>query len=397
MGEYQKKVYILNQIAIMCISYLVITIFGRCGMKKAVCTLGYLGIIFYILYNAKVVFAGVKEGVDVVVYTLIPSLFIFMILTGILCSPHSPVAAILARPFSLFTKNLLNIEPSLFTVVLLSLIGGYPVGAKILDEYVVAKKISTQTAQKMLGYCVNCGPAFLITGVGVALFGNVTIGIFICISQILACLIIGVVSSFLYKSTPKDDLLIDSTNTVPSNVLTEKHSFSLTLVKSVNSSIRAMATLGGLVVLFCGITAPFVLFVSEHLGDFSAVIKGILEVTSGVLAINTSNLSHKIELICAATAFGGICVHLQVIALTTHIKFSYKRFLLLRIIYTAISVEFIKLFMNLFPQTLSCMTANTSIVTSVSSKSPYALILLCFLCFIYLCSLTKLKLSKAKN
>ncbi len=348
----------------------------------------YLLAIIYVLYNSRLVFVGVSEGVNVVIHTLIPSLFIVMIICSLLS--NSKVVSVLAYPFGFLARRVFKVNKSLFTVVILSLVGGYPIGAKILNEYVAAKKISPTTAGKMLNYCVNSGPAFLISGIGVSLFLNIYVGIFIYLSQVTACLITGFICGILYKKQSKEDIANycdEASSSIVTLSSSKPEGFSVSLLNAVTSSIKAMSILSGLVILFCGITYPLLEFVSRYLEDFSNVIKGFLEVTAGVSAIFNSSLNNKVELICAITAFGGICVHLQVLALTTKIPFSYLKFLGLRIIYTAISVEIIKLFLKYFPQTTDCLSVNTSIVPSISSKSPYALILLCFLSLIYICSI----------
>lgn len=61
-------------------------------------------------------------------------------------------------------------------MILLSLIGGYPVGAKMLAAKSAAGAAGSRTAERLLCFCVNCSPAFLIAGVGIPYFHSVEVG-----------------------------------------------------------------------------------------------------------------------------------------------------------------------------------------------------------------------------
>jgi hypothetical protein len=56
------------------------------------------------------------------------------------------------------------------------MIGGFPTGARTLSAMVGAGKMRRQDAERMLAFCVNPGPAFVLVAVGQKMFGSPQIG-----------------------------------------------------------------------------------------------------------------------------------------------------------------------------------------------------------------------------
>lgn len=73
----------------------------------------------------------------------------------------------------------------------MSFVGGYPVGAKTIASLVREKKLSQETAARMLCFSVNAGPSFLIGTVGVALLGSPRLGWILLFAQIASAFLIG--------------------------------------------------------------------------------------------------------------------------------------------------------------------------------------------------------------
>ena len=80
-----------------------------------------------LVLDGDVVAAGALSGVQLCLQTVIPSLFCFMVLTGFLI--NSGLYRLISLPLGPLTKGLFCLPPSMGSVVLLSLIGGYPMGA----------------------------------------------------------------------------------------------------------------------------------------------------------------------------------------------------------------------------------------------------------------------------
>ena len=81
-----------------------------------------------------------------------------------------------------------------------AIFGGYPAAAKCINDFVLEGKLETKTASKMLCYCVNAGPSFLIAAVGTGVFGSFKVGVLLFAAQFFSSAIIAAaISAFAKK------------------------------------------------------------------------------------------------------------------------------------------------------------------------------------------------------
>ena len=153
-----------------------------------------------IIINPTVCKEGVINGILISGRIIIPSLFpftmcvLFIMKTGILrhLSPLSPL-----------TKCILGISAEKFSIFVLSLIGGFPVGARLINESCNRKEITETEGGIMLNYSINAGPAFIIGAVGNGIFASKKIGEILLLSHILAALTLCFLSRFFDTSQKK--------------------------------------------------------------------------------------------------------------------------------------------------------------------------------------------------
>lgn len=312
--------------------------------------------IFTLIFGSKGVSTGVKQGIETCLTLVIPSLFIFMVLGNIIV--NSKLSTTIATPISPLCKRVFGLNAGLMSIVLVSLVGGYPIGARMLYSKVTRGEISPDTASHMLCYCVNCGPAFLISGVGANILGNAKIGIIIYFSQMIACFII---------------VLIKRGKV--SNVRTHKPTYqtgSTLLINAVSDSVRAMSTVCGLIVCFSVIIA----LIGNVFGGFAPLVNGLFEVTSSIQSL--ASLPYSVVLIAVFTAFGGICVHMQIAAMLKGSGVLLSGFLCYRLLYSAISGGIVWIWLLLFPQPLNCFSVATQL-KPLQAVSPVATVFLILL------------------
>jgi hypothetical protein len=84
-------------------------------------------------------------------------------------------------------------------ILLASLIGGYPSAAKCAGDYYKSGLIDRETAERLLTFCVNAGPPFLLFAVGQAAFGSVRTGALLWISQLASSVVIGLLGALFAK------------------------------------------------------------------------------------------------------------------------------------------------------------------------------------------------------
>lgn len=326
------------------------------------------GILAVLLFCSRSLGDGIQKGLQVCAGLLIPSLFLFMIVSGWLMS--CSLCEGLVAPF-LPVGRLLRLSSRETAIFLLSLLGGYPVGARLLQQEVSAGRMSAHRASRLLCFCVNCGPAFLINGVGTRMLGNSQFGWFLTISQLAAGLTVAfAVSRMQDKNCTKDDHFHSASQPVLS-----------ALCESVPKAVQAMGTICSFTVAFSGILTclePLIAWAGGWL-------TGLCEVTAGCLALAGAPSFGNLMGLGLLTSLGGVCVWLQLYALLRGSGISLRRFFLFRPLYAGVSVGTLWVLTKLFPDTVLCFASGGILEKQIFSVSPisafFLLVLTLFLLF----------------
>lgn len=325
--------------------------------------------VIILIYSKHISF-GVIKGIDLCVKTIIPSLFCFMIISNFI--QKTKLLNILLFPFSKIIEKIFKLDVELFSIVLLSLVGGYPIGANLINNLIDEKKIDNKNAEKMLCYCVNCGPAFLIGAISIPIFNSINIGVYIYLSQVIACLIICVISG-INKPVLKINQQQKENKTL----------VSICFVKSVNLAIKSMALICSYIILFCAIIE---VIIQNGIVSNQNIILGFLEIGNGVNNLLNYNFN-PIILSTIFTGFGGICVHIQIKAMFGSKKISMLHFYYYRLIYISISslITFI-LFNFFYNETMNTISKSDINFQINNNYSLLASIFLIIMCILLLCS-----------
>lgn len=321
---------------------------------------------------------GALRGLKYCLELLIPSLFPFMVLSSyIVCSG---VSAKLCGIFSPVMRLLFRISGSAAPTVIMSFIGGFPVGAKGIASLYESKLISLNQAKRMSLFCIGAGPAFLITAVGTVLLNNAELGVILLISQILSGLVLGIISRFFY---PENDI---STPSVPKNI-NQQDAF----VKACADGSRGMLSLSSLVILFQALIgiieqsglnqAVSEIFSLLGIEKYSEIIlPSILEVTGACSIISQGTF--PIYILSSAIAFGGLCVHLQIWGILSKVrpnKLIFIAFRLLNAILSGLFTYLITLFYNPISDVFNSFSEKPLGDTSTHFSGGLAIILLSML------------------
>lgn len=274
-------------------------------------------------------------------------------------------------PFSVFVLFILksgllqkigmNNKLSLF---ILSLIGGYPIGAKVLNESVENNKIDRKSAENMLGYCVNAGPAFIILAVGCGLLNSKKIGYILFLSHVLASAILMLFSKVPSQKTEK--------STQKSNIIDD-------FVLSVSQSASATLSICSYVILF-SVILNYVNYYSEKF----TVLKYasyLLEVT------NATSKTKNVVLISFLLGFSGICIWFQVWGMAKNFKVNHFKFILFRILHGSLSAVITYLIVKIFKITLPTLSNGVNASFSFTNYTPTVAISLIIMGIIFIISL----------
>lgn len=235
-----------------------------------------------------------KEGLSVSSGVILPSLFPFFVMSSLLIKTGG--VDYLTEALAPTIKNLFGTGPAGAAAFITGLLGGYPLGAKMVAALYESGRCSKAEAEHLLGFCCNSGPAFILGACGAGIFQNSSAGIILLISHILAAVTVGII--FKTKSVPSSSAYIHS-------AIAED--FPTAFVSSVKESFRSILDICSFVIFFAVILELLPL----PAGITGIFIQGCFELTAGIFKLSALKPSTALPLCSFFLGWGGLCVHCQ--------------------------------------------------------------------------------------
>lgn len=290
---------------------------------------------------------GASKGLLICSEIVIPSLFPFAALTLFLF--NCGVLKHVEKVISPISKPLFGLSGKCFCIMLMSFLGGFPVGAKLINELVREKSISRNTALRMLSYSVNPGPAFVIIGIGQTLLNSTVAGTIIYFSGVISSLLMCIMLS---PKERRETEIIDPTKVQNMNIAD-------TFVSSVSDACTAVIGICSFVIFFStviGITEE--LFQRTQLTD---ILLSLLEISNGTVL-----MKGNIFILSFLVSFSGFCVHMQVLSVCKSFKVNYLYFLLQRIVVGLMSTGITFVLLKIFRITVPAVSLNSDLADNIS-------------------------------
>ena len=216
--------------------------------------------------------------------------------------------------------------------------------------------LSKTETERLLAFCNNSGPLFILGAVGSAIYANGQIGVVLYVSHIIATLLVG----FLFRFYKNDK------HTAPTYTLRQsEEGFSQIFSKVLANSINSILTISGAVIFFSVISG----IITTHLpmGDVAkSILTGVLELTGGTKAISQTALPITIKLTLSAfiVGFAGICVHIQVASIVAKYHLSLVPYILGKCLHGLFSALFTYLYFLIFPPKVSVFKSTSAILSA---------------------------------
>ena len=293
---------------------------------------------------------SVYSGLSVWAKCVLPSLLPFMFFTKLLTNLN--FISSITNKFYWINKLLFKAPKISSYIFLMSIISGYPVGAKMINEYYRMGLLTNDEANKLSTFCSTSGPLFIIGSVGTAMLGSAKLGYLLFLSHIIGTILNGVIYRNAYVDKTKKHKENQSKLLISENInnhyenfeseLNHKQDAENLLGKSMHDSIISVLLVGGYIAIaFLAIDIFNALnlfypinFLLGKLGltnNFAtAITNGILEVSKGCLTLTNLKISitYKLTLASFLIGFGGICVFLQSATFLKDSKINLKFYLL---------------------------------------------------------------------
>lgn len=356
---------------------------------------------------------GIAEGLQYGVTLLLPALLPFMVFSSFVI--RSGISEKAGRLISPVMKKIFRLPGSCGAAVILSLTGGFPVGAKCVRLLYERGEIDAEQAEQMMMFCVCSGPAFLITGVGELMTGDITAGIILYLSQVISGILLGWISGRIYQpgrhSLTDRHVVRKPENPVKTHADTfrppdssgisedrrNRKGLSVCFVESCADGAQSMIALCTMVAIFSGLIAvaeafhwdqalaQILILTGVREENAGAVFRILTEVTGACRKLSDSGAG--IWMLGAATGFGGLCVHFQIFSILGDLKLNKLRFWLFRTGNAFLSGIIVYLIRSPFHSVREVFAETTAFSVQCSAGSGWGMAALLLMCVVFVLSL----------
>lgn len=278
-----------------------------------------------LIFNSNMVTNELKYALETFLWVLFPSIFPFFLIGDLLIQYN--FVHTLNKIFSKVTEKIFHVTSSASFVILMSMISGFPSGAKYIKNLYDKNMLNIDQANYLITFTHFANPLFVLT-VTKNILNDFKISIYILICMYLSNIIIGII----IRPKMIDHKIKIELNKVPN--------FSKALSSSIRSSIDLLVIILGNTCFFFLVTRLLSTYFNFH-PFINIIMNGFFDITKGIQSISyvETTILFKGILILTFICFGGINIHMQVKSIIADTKISYKNFLLGRICQIAIAIS----------------------------------------------------------
>ena len=303
--------------------------------------------IIIIISNPEKFSSGTISGLKLFFFNVLPGLFPFMLLTKLIT--ELKVIFKFCQKLDKFSYKIFGTPGISIYTFFMSILSGYPIGAKIISDLYEKRQIDEFEAKKMSIFCTTSGPIFIIGTVGVTMFKNYKFGVILYFSHILSSFILGIIYNYLTKkkhnqsSTSvmiKKPFLIDKNENIISKCINE----TINSLFVVGAYITIFYLLGEIIeslglfnILNNIILKPFKLF-NLNQTHSSGFIYGLLEVTRGAKILSQSATPSSLILATGIISFSGLSIIMQSMAFLNKAKIKAHNFIISKCVHCVFSM-----------------------------------------------------------
>lgn len=265
------------------------------------------GVLIWLLADAGRVRLAAAEALTLCARTVIPALFPFMAVSGMLVSLG--FGEWLSPRLAGLMGLLFHLPGSAGSALLLGLVGGYPIGARTAAALYRENLLTRDEAQRLLSFCNNSNPVFLISVLGAGVFSSPRTGIYLWLIHILSALLTGMLFRGRKTSVRKPPPAVFPCRTVR---------LTSVWVSSVQNALSGILSVCAFVVLFYVVLLPL----RSISGNLGTALIGTIELFSLTPLLENNRCSFLLSAFCAG--WGGLSVLAQTAAILDDTDLSLK-------------------------------------------------------------------------
>lgn len=271
------------------------------------------------------------SGMILCAKTIVPTLFPFMILSDLLLalSPNTGTGF-----FSKACEKAFGIGAACTVAIVCGMICGFPIGAVCTKALYDSGTIDKKDAESLLATATVPSFAFVISGIGEGMLGNVRVGVYLWLSCVFAAITVGII----FKSREKK---------IPIVRKIKKEPFNMT--SSIKKSGACAVGISSFIIFFSVILGVL----NELIGNEYVMIalSAILEISNAGNAVILSEaipFCAKIPILGFALGFSGFSVMMQVMGVVSDSEIGCKTYFLRKLVQGIICSSFATLLILVF-------------------------------------------------
>ncbi|MDR1692332.1 MAG: sporulation protein [Oscillospiraceae bacterium] len=303
-----------------------------------------------LLIAPKTTSEAAREGLYICIDVLIPSLFPFFVLSTM--TIELGLAHRIGKVLEPLMRPLFRVGGASAAAVALGFLGGYPVGARAALTLYEKGQCSKTEAERLLAFCNNSGPAFILGAAGVGILGSTKAGWLLFLTHGAASVTVGILFRF-YRGSKTDGETRRTPPSVPPPTLSDaftrsvKSSFASVFYISsfvifFTAAIRLLYTSGALPAAAKGLSVLF-----EPLGltrdAAQNLLTGLIEITSGLFALQGGaavRLAGRMAMAAFMLGWAGLSVHCQVLSFIGQSGLSPRTYIAGKLLHGCISAAY---------------------------------------------------------
>ncbi|MEQ2456732.1 nucleoside recognition domain-containing protein [Flavonifractor hominis] len=299
-----------------------------------------------------------KSGLKLCYNVIIPALFPFFVLSSLVV--ELGLAGYLGRLLEGVMRPLFGVNGACASAFALGFIGGYPVGAKTAISLYENGMCTRTEAERLLAFCNNSGPAFILGVVGAGVFASSRVGVLLYLAHAAASVCIGLLFRFYgsgsgsgrQEHAPRPHF--------------QAQRFTVAFTGSIKQSFLSTLNICAFVVFFTVVIQLLIRSgclpaLAGALGTLLApfgltpewaqrLLTGILEISSGVWTLSgDGSLPGRLTMAAFLLGWAGLSVHCQVLSFIGGSGLSVGTYLVGKLLHGGLSALFIAVLVRLIP------------------------------------------------
>lgn len=301
--------------------------------------------------------AAAKDGLLLCYNVIIPSLFPFFVLSSLVV--ELGLAGYLGRVLERVMRPLFHVSGACASALALGFVGGYPVGAKTAISLYRSGACTKTEAERLLSFCNNSGPAFILGVVGTGVFASSRAGVLLCCAHAFSSVCIGILFRF-YKADPKRGRARAAAPQFQAKRLSAALTGSITGSFLSTLNICAFVTFftvvirmlfrSGILGMLAGVLGTVLAPLGFTVTWAQSLLTGMIELTSGVWTLAGGGaLAGRMSMAAFMLGWAGVSVHCQVLSFLGDSGLSPRTYLVGKLLHGGLSAALIALFCRIFP------------------------------------------------